>query len=89
MGVYLAISLVTSALMSFLRMADQPEPGSMSDVAVSTFVREALIPERPAPVKTTGFVGFLRHAPVSNSPTNILLTISGPAAGLRHRRARH
>jgi general L-amino acid transport system permease protein len=31
-------------------------------------------PERPAPVKTTGFVGFLRTR-LFNSPTNILITI--------------
>jgi general L-amino acid transport system permease protein len=48
----------------------------MSDIAASSFVREALIPERPAPVKTTGFVGFLRTR-LFNSPTNILLTILG------------
>ena len=32
------------------------------------------MPERPAPVKTTGFVGFLRTR-LFNSPTNILITI--------------
>ena len=32
------------------------------------------LPERPAPVKTTGFVGFLRTR-LFNSPTNILITI--------------
>ncbi len=46
----------------------------MSDITSSAFVREALVPERPAPVKTTGFVGFLRTR-LFNSPTNILLTI--------------
>jgi general L-amino acid transport system permease protein len=46
----------------------------MSDIAASSFVREALVPERPAPVKTTGFVGFLRTR-LFNSPTNILITI--------------
>jgi general L-amino acid transport system permease protein len=50
----------------------------MSDLAVSTdldvFVRKELVPERPAPVKTTGFVGFLRTR-LFNSPTNILITI--------------
>jgi len=46
----------------------------MSDVSASAFVREALVPERPAPVKTTGFVGFLRTR-LFNSPTNILLTV--------------
>ncbi|WP_454618957.1 amino acid ABC transporter permease [Bradyrhizobium cenepequi] len=46
----------------------------MSDIAVSNFVREELVPQRPAPVKTTGFVGFLRTR-LFNSPTNILITI--------------
>ena len=46
----------------------------MSEITTSAFVREALLPERPAPVKTTGFVGFLRTR-LFNSPTNILLTI--------------
>ncbi len=46
----------------------------MSDITVSSFVRQDLAPERPAPVKTTGFVGFLRTR-LFNSPTNILLTI--------------
>ena len=47
----------------------------MSDSAASSsFVRQELIPERAAPVKVTGFVGFLRTR-LFNSPTNILLTI--------------
>jgi general L-amino acid transport system permease protein len=46
----------------------------MSDIAASLFVRKDLVPERPAPIKTTGFVGFLRTR-LFNSPTNILLTI--------------
>jgi general L-amino acid transport system permease protein len=46
----------------------------MSETTTSAFVRDALLPERPAPVKTTGFVGFLRTR-LFNSPTNILLTI--------------
>jgi general L-amino acid transport system permease protein len=48
----------------------------MSDITASAFafVREDLVPERPAPVKTTGFIGFLRTR-LFNSPTNILLTI--------------
>ncbi|MBV8920870.1 amino acid ABC transporter permease [Bradyrhizobium sp.] len=45
----------------------------MSKVA---FVRNELVPEKPAPVKTTGVVGFLRTR-LFNSPTNILLTIVG------------
>src|SRR5215468_4129231 len=45
----------------------------MSDIV---FVRNALVAERPAPVKTTGFIGFLRTR-LFNSPTNILLTIVG------------
>ena len=48
----------------------------MSDVASSSFVREVLVPERPAPVKTTGFIGFVRTR-LLNSPTNILLTVLG------------
>ena len=46
----------------------------MSETAPSTFVRKDLVPERPAPIKTTGFVGFLRTR-LFNSPTNILITI--------------
>jgi general L-amino acid transport system permease protein len=46
----------------------------MSNPTATAFVREQLVPERPAPVKTTGFVGFLRTR-LFNSPTNILLTI--------------
>ena len=48
----------------------------MNDIAASSssFVRQELVPERPAPVKTTGFVGFLRTR-LLNSPTNIMLTI--------------
>jgi general L-amino acid transport system permease protein len=48
----------------------------MSDVAMPTFVRKDLVAERAAPVKTTGFVGFVRTR-LLNSPTNILLTIVG------------
>ena len=47
----------------------------MSDLAASSFVRQELVPERAAPVKTTGFVGFLRTR-LFNSPTNILLTVA-------------
>jgi general L-amino acid transport system permease protein len=47
----------------------------MSDIAASSFVRQELVSERPAPVKTTGFVGFLRTR-LFNSTTNILLTIA-------------
>jgi general L-amino acid transport system permease protein len=46
----------------------------MSDITASAFVRQDLVAERPAPVKTTGFIGFLRTR-LFNSPTNILLTI--------------
>jgi general L-amino acid transport system permease protein len=55
-------------------MADQPESRRMSDIAASSFVRQDLVPERAAPIKTTGFIGFLRTR-LFNSPTNILLTI--------------
>ena len=47
----------------------------MSDTAASSFVRQELISERTAPVKVTGFVGFLRTR-LFNSPTNILLTLA-------------
>jgi len=46
----------------------------MSDIARQAFVRQDLVPERVAPVKTTGFVGFLRTR-LFNTPTNILLTV--------------
>src|ERR1700712_4178638 len=46
----------------------------MSDLASSVFIRQELVPERAAPIKTTGFVGFLRTR-LLNSPTNILITI--------------
>lgn len=48
----------------------------MSDIASSGFVRQDLLTERPAPVRTTGFVGLLRTR-LFNSPTNILLTLVG------------
>src|SRR2546430_14577872 len=41
-----------------------------------SFVRQDLVPERAAPVKTTGFIGFLRTR-LFNTPTNIVLTILG------------
>jgi len=46
----------------------------MSDTTPSAFVRQDLVAERAAPVKTTGFIGFLRTR-LFNSPTNILITI--------------
>jgi general L-amino acid transport system permease protein len=46
----------------------------MSDTTASNFVRQDLVPERPAPVKTTGLIGFLRTR-LFNSPTNILITV--------------
>ena len=48
----------------------------MSDIAANSFVRDVLVAERPAPVRTTGFIGFLRTR-LFNSLTNILLTILG------------
>src|SRR3982074_1262793 len=58
-------------------MAARAEPRGMAAVPASSssFVRQELVAERPAPVKTTGFVGFLRTR-LLNSPTNILLTIA-------------
>ena len=46
----------------------------MNDATPSVFVRAELVPERPAPVKTTGLIGFMRTR-LFNSPTNILITI--------------
>jgi general L-amino acid transport system permease protein len=43
-------------------------------VTPQPFVSEKLIAERPAPIKTTGFTGFLRTR-LFNSPTNILITV--------------
>src|SRR5919206_90577 len=42
----------------------------------AAYIRSELVPEKPAPVKTTGFIGFLRTR-LFNTPTNILLTILG------------
>jgi general L-amino acid transport system permease protein len=47
----------------------------MSDLAAASFVRGEIVPERAAPIRTTGFVGFLRTR-LFNSPTNILLTFA-------------
>ena len=47
----------------------------MSETTPSVFVSQELVGERPAPIKTTGFVGFLRTR-LFNSPTNILITIA-------------
>jgi general L-amino acid transport system permease protein len=47
----------------------------MSELAAHSYVREGLVAERVAPVKTTGFVGFVRTR-LFNSPTNIVLTIA-------------
>ena len=48
----------------------------MSDFAPPPFVRQELVPERAEPIKTTGFVVFLRTR-LFNSPINVLLTIGG------------
>jgi general L-amino acid transport system permease protein len=48
----------------------------MTDITASSFVRDAMVAQRPAPVKMTGLVGFLRTRLI-NSPTNVLLTIIG------------
>jgi general L-amino acid transport system permease protein len=47
-----------------------------SELSTRVFVRQELVGERAAPVRTTGFVGFLRTR-LFNSPTNILLTVLG------------
>ena len=46
----------------------------MSSISDQAFVRQELVPERAAPVRTTGFVGFLRTR-LFNTPTNIVLTV--------------
>jgi general L-amino acid transport system permease protein len=56
-------------------MAYRPEHGVMSETTSSVFVSQELVGERPAPIKTTGFVGFVRTR-LFNSPTNILITIA-------------
>ena len=76
MGVYLLISLVTSAIMSFYGWRLGRSWAHERYFRFPPFVRQELVPERAAPVKTTGFVGFLRTR-LFNSPTNILLTIVG------------
>src|ERR1700752_1569047 len=48
----------------------------MTDAAMTNFVRKDLVAERPAPIKTTGMIGFVRTR-LLNSPTNILVTILG------------
>jgi general L-amino acid transport system permease protein len=47
-----------------------------SNEAVPPFVAKEMIPERSAPVKTTGLVGFIRTR-LLNSPGNIILTVLG------------
>ncbi|HLX15731.1 MAG TPA: amino acid ABC transporter permease [Bradyrhizobium sp.] len=47
----------------------------MNEIAATAFVRHDLVPERRAPLKTTGFVGFMRTR-LFNSSTNILITIA-------------
>ena len=49
----------------------------MSEQA-TTFVRSELAPERRAPVRSTGFIGFLRTR-LFNTPLNALLTVLGAA----------
>src|ERR1700761_455337 len=46
----------------------------MSDIAAPSFIREDLVAEREAPVKTTGVIGFIRTR-LFNSPAYVLLTI--------------
>ena len=47
----------------------------MRETPAAVFVRQDLVAERAAPVKTTGFVGLLRTR-LFNSPTNILITVA-------------
>jgi general L-amino acid transport system permease protein len=46
----------------------------MSDITASSFIRQDLVAERAAPVKTTGLIGFLRTQ-LFHSPGYVLLTI--------------
>jgi general L-amino acid transport system permease protein len=46
----------------------------MSDIAAPSFIRDDLVAEREAPVKTTGVIGFIRTR-LFNSPAYVLLTI--------------
>jgi general L-amino acid transport system permease protein len=46
----------------------------MSDMAAPSFIRDDLVAQREAPVKTTGVIGFLRTR-LFNSPAYVLLTI--------------
>ncbi|OJU30585.1 MAG: amino acid ABC transporter permease [Nitrobacter sp. 62-13] len=48
----------------------------MTDHPAQSFVRTDLVPERPAPITTTGFFAFLRTR-LLNSPGNVLLTVVG------------
>jgi general L-amino acid transport system permease protein len=48
------------------------EPGSVTPA----FVRADEVPQRPAPVRTTGFVALVRSR-LFSSPTNIILTLVG------------
>jgi general L-amino acid transport system permease protein len=47
----------------------------MSEPAASVFVRQELVPQRVAPIKTTGLGGFVRTR-LLNSPSNVILTIA-------------
>ncbi|MBR1220264.1 amino acid ABC transporter permease [Bradyrhizobium sp. U87765 SZCCT0131] len=46
----------------------------MTDTPASAFVRRDLAPQRPAPMVTTGLIGFVRTR-LFNTPTNAVLTI--------------
>lgn len=50
----------------------------MTEPIAPGFVRQELIAERPAPVITTGLIGFVRTR-LLNSPINVALTIAGLA----------
>jgi general L-amino acid transport system permease protein len=48
----------------------------MNGVRGASFVSQEIVSERAAPIKTTGFTGFVRTR-LFNSPTNTILTILG------------
>ena len=51
----------------------------MNGPGAAAFVRRQLVPERAAPVKTSGFAGLVRTR-LFNSPTNVILTPGGRLA---------
>jgi len=74
-GVYLLTSLITSAIMSFLRMAARPESRPMSDI--STHLSSVRNGSRAARFRSDHRLCRFLRTRLFNSPTNILVTILG------------